>query len=297
MIVSTMKCTLAIFLVILSFSLSAQEPTIEEYKALKKEQEAAFKVIKDSIAVLKTKIESFPGWKFGTFGTMGFNLSSFNNWQKGANPDAVSSAIRTTVNAFANYDKQKFFWRTSGSANLGWQKLDTDRHDGETGEFEQVADVLRISSLFGYTFWDHLAMSTLLEYNTSVLSNFNNPGILDLGVGATWKPMKNLIVVMHPINYHWVFGDDPQFNDALGAKIAVDYTRKVFSGISWKTNLTTFISYKSNDPSLSEWTWANTLSFNIWKGLGVGFEFGLRKAEVEDAELQNFWVLGLSYKF
>ncbi|MCB0665568.1 MAG: DUF3078 domain-containing protein [Saprospiraceae bacterium] len=290
-----MKFFFGLTLLICTLSLPGQ--TVEEYKELKKQKESELKVIKDSVALLKTKIESFPGWKFGTFGTLGFNLSSFNNWQKGANPDAISSAIRTSVNAFANYDKEKLFWRTSTAANLGWQKLDTDKHDDETAEFEQVADVLRISSLFGYTLWDHLAMSTLLEYNTSVLSNFNNPGILDLGLGATWKPAKNLIVVMHPLNYHWVFGDDPEFTDALGAKIVADYTRKVFTGISWKSNLTTFLSYKSNDPSLSEWTWSNTLSFNIWKGVGVGFEFGLRKAEVEDPELQNFWVFGLSYSF
>lgn len=278
-------------------SIAAHGQTLEEYKALKKQKESELKVLKDSVALLKTKIESFPGWKFGTFGTLGFNLSSFNNWQKGANPDAISSAIRTSVNVFANYDKEKLFWRTSAAANLGWQKLDTDKHDEETGEFEQVADVLRISSLFGYTLWDHLAMSTLMEYNTSVLSNFNNPGILDLGIGATWKPLKNMVVVMHPLNYHWVFGDDPEFTDALGSKIVADYTRKVFNGISWKSNLTTFLSYKQTEPNLSEWTWVNTLSFNIWKGVGVGFEFGLRNAEVEDPEIQNFWVLGLSYNF
>ncbi|MCB0686941.1 MAG: DUF3078 domain-containing protein [Saprospiraceae bacterium] len=291
-----MKYFFSLFFVLIISTL-AHNQTIEEYRALKKQKESELKVIKDSIDLLKIRIESFPGWKFGTYGTLGFNLSSFNNWRKGANPYAFSSAIRTSVNAFANYDRKKLFWRTNMNTNLAWQKLDTDKHDDQTGEFEQVADVLRLSSLFGYTVVDDLAISTLLEFNTSVLSDFNNPGILDFGIGSTWKPVKNMVVVIHPLNYHWVFGDDPEFTNALGAKIGADYSRKLIGGLRWKSNINTFLSYKKTDPSLSEWTWTNSLSLNIWKGVGIGFEFAFRKAEVEDPEVQNFWVLGLSYSF
>ncbi|MBK8501201.1 MAG: DUF3078 domain-containing protein [Saprospiraceae bacterium] len=291
-----MKKQLTILTIMLTYC-GINGQTIEEYRTMKKEKEKEMKALKGEISMLKTKIDSFPGWEFGTYGTLGYNLSHFNNWQKGANPNAISAAIRASVNGFANYRDSKTFWRNAVSTNLGWLKLDTDKHDSESGKFEQVADVLHLSSLFGYTFVDNLAVSTLAEFNTSVLSDFNNPGILDFGVGSTWKPVKNLVLVMHPLNYHWVFGEDPQFSDALGAKIVADYTSQIVSGLGWKTNLTTFISYKSRDPSLTEWTWANSLSLNVWKGVGIGFEFGLRKAEVEDHEVQSFWVLGLSYNF
>ena len=291
-----MKKHFTILTIILSYG-TINGQTIEEYRTLKKEKEKEMKSLKAEISTIKTKIDSFPGWELGTYGTLGYNLSHFNNWQKGANPNAISAAIRASVNAFANYRDSKTFWRNAVSTNLGWLKLDTDRDDSESAKFEQVADVLHLSSLFGYTFVDNLAVSTLAEFNTSVLSDFNNPGILDFGVGSTWKPVKNLVLVVHPLNYHWVFGDNPEFSDALGAKIVADYTSQIVSGLGWKTNLTTFISYKGTDPSLTEWTWANSLSLNVWKGVGIGFEFGLRKAEVEDDELQSFWVLGLSYNF
>ena len=290
--------------------------TIEELQAEKKEKEAELKAIQGEIANLKAQIEAFPGWETGIFGTLGYNLSSFNNWQKGANPNAVSSSIRATANAFANYDQDRLFWRNSLGLNLGWQKLDTDADDAEDAEFEQVADVLRLQSLFGYTLFDHLAMSTLLDYNTSILSNFNNPGILDLGIGFTWTPLTDLVIVVHPLNQHWVFGDNPDFNDALGAKLVASYKRELVKGLNWNTNLTAFLPYSSSDPSLSEWTWINSFGFNLWKGIGVGFDFGLRSNKQEalnysintlgntgetfdsvDNELQSYWLFGLSYAF
>lgn len=286
--------TTIFFWLIASFA-SAQ--TLEELQTMKAEKETAMSALQSEIAGLKAQIDALPGWDVGAFGTLGFNLSNFNNWVKGANPNAVSSSIRATVNAFANYDEPKYFWRNSGGINLGWQKLDIDADDGTDTDFEQVADVLKLTSLYGYKINEKLALSALGEYNTSILTNLNNPGILDLGVGFTWTPVKNMVVVVHPINYHWVFGDNPDFSNALGAKIVADYTRELVPGLTWKTNLTTFLSYKSSDPSLNEWTWVNSFGFNLWKGIGVGLEFGLRNAEVESPDGQSYWVMGLSYAF
>ena len=56
------------------------------------------------------------------------------------------------------------------------------------------------------------------------------------------------------------------------------YKRELVKGLNWNTNLTAFLPYSSSDPSLSEWTWINSFGFNLWKGIGVGLEFGLRNA-------------------
>ena len=296
-----MKRLLTLLFLSLTTCMVAQEmdqaQLVDSLKSLKAEKEAAVKELQGEISSIKGQIDALPGWEVGSFGTLGFNLSNFNNWQKGANPNAVSSAIRASVNAYANYDEPKLFWRNSGGINLGWLKLDTDVDDNEDADFEQVADVLKLTSLFGYKLTDKLAMSSLAEYNTSILSNFNDPGILDFGLGFTWTPVQSMVVVVHPVNYHWVFGDNPEFDNGLGAKIVADYTRELVPGLTWKTNLTTFLAYKSTDPSLSEWTWTNSFGFNVWKGIGVGLEFGLRNAEVESPEGQSYWVLGISYGF
>ena len=283
-------------LLIASASVSVlSSQTMEEYQAQKAEKETALAALQGEIADLQAKIDAFPGWDVGSFGTLGFNVSRFDNWIKGANPNAVSSSIRGSLNAFANYDDPKQFWRNSGGINVGWLKLDTDVDDTEDAEFEQVADIFKISSLYGYKLSDKIAISALADYNTSILSNFNNPGILDLGAGFTWTPVANMVVVVHPLNYHWVFGDNPNFDSALGAKIVADYTAEISPGLTWKTNFSTFLPYKSTEPTLAEWTWVNSFGFNLWKGIGVGVEFGIRKAEVESPDGQNYWVVGLSY--
>lgn len=290
-----MKCNSLLFAFLMLSALNSQAQTLEELKAMKAEKEAALATLQGEVADINAQIDALPGWETGMFGTLGFNLSSFNNWVKGANPNAVSSSIRATLNAYANYDEPKYFWRNSGGLNLGWLKLDTDVKDNVDAEFEQVADILKIQSLFGYKITSKLATSALLDYNTSILSNFNNPGILDFGVGFTWTPIKSMVVVVHPINYHIVLGDDPTFGSALGTKIVIDYTKEIIPGLTWKSNLAAFAPYKKSEPSLGEWTWTNGFGFNVWKGIGVGLEFGLRNAEVESPDGQNYWVVGLSY--
>ena len=48
--------------------------TIEEYRSLKKEKEKEMRALKAEISNLKAKIDSFPGWEVGTYGTLGYNL-------------------------------------------------------------------------------------------------------------------------------------------------------------------------------------------------------------------------------
>ena len=162
------------------------------------------------------------------------------------------------------------------------------------------------------------AVSGLVEYRTTLLDNFNDPGYLDVGVGATWTPLENLIVVIHPLNYNFVFADnDAIFESSAGAKIVADYTRQI-GAISFKTNFSTFQSYKSSD--LSNFTWTNSFSYTLWKMIGVGFDFALRSNKQEalafaqgqfdetsgdpeptfdniDNKLQTYYTIGLSYKF
>ena len=277
--------------------------TLEELQAMKTEKaaeaaeiEAQLKAVQGEIAGIDTKIDALPGWETGSFGTVGLNFSRFSKWAKSANPNSTSGTISGSFNGFANYDQPKLFWRNSGNIAVGWQKLDTDTESGSDTEFEQVADVLRINSLFGYKLADKWALSAMGDYNSSILSNFNDPGILDLGVGLTWTPLNNLVVTIHPANFHIVMGDDPSYDSGLGTKVVADYTT-TFEGITWHSNFNTFLAYKSTDPSLSEWTWVNSFGTKIWKGIGAGLEFAIRKADVETADTQTYFILGLSYAF
>ncbi|MBW1297982.1 DUF3078 domain-containing protein [Aquimarina litoralis] len=302
----------------IQIGLAQTEEELKTKLAAKKDSIAAIQGRADAI---QSQIDALPGWKIGAFGTIGGSISGFRNWYSQGIPDNDAGTIGITVNGYANLLQEKYFWRNSANMNLAWVKLDDKSNDNDTppgddDDFREATDVFTLTSLFGYKLTNTLAVSTLGEYRTTLLSNFNDPGYLDLGVGITWTPINNLIVVVHPLNYNFVFSEGAaQYESSLGAKIVADYTRKI-GAINFKTNLSAFVSYEDQD--YSNWTWTNSFSYTLWKAIGVGFDFGLRKNKQEafnnalsldplptptptlentDNDLQHFWNLGLSYSF
>lgn len=295
---------------LLIFSIQfVQAQTMEELKAQKAEKEAQAKTLTDEAAAIQKQIDQFPGWKVGAGGNIGLNLSQFNDWLASANPNTFTGTYGFTGGAFANLDKEQYLWRNSLNIVFAKTKLAVTEDERDNNDFETSADALNITSLFGYKLTKQIAISSLAEYRTTVLSNFNDPGYLDIGVGATWTPITDLVVVVHPLNYNAVFSSgDFDYQSSLGAKLVADYTRKLGNGIGWKSNLSAFISYK--DPSeLSNWTWVNGFT-TAYKGIGIGFDLGLRSnkqefnafnanpdntEKLDDNPLQTYWILGLTY--
>ncbi|MFT4832741.1 MAG: hypothetical protein ACI815_002401 [Psychroserpens sp.] len=306
-------------LMILAFiagTMGTYSQTVEELKAEQAPKNDSVAAIQSRINAIQKKIDALPGWKKGAFGTIGGSLSEFNNWYSKGIPNSSAGNIGFTVNAYANLIEEKFFWRNSANVNLSWVKIDDTDDPTDDDSFRQANDVFNVTSLYGHRLNKKFALSTLGEYRTTILSNFNDPGYLDLGVGATWTPIEDLVVVVHPLNYNFVFSKgDNVFESSLGAKIVADYTRQV-GKVSFKSNLSAFQSYKSDD--YSNWTWTNSFGHTLWKMIGVGFDFGLRKNKQEalnsalqnqilpeptptfdtvDNKLQTYWVLGLNYSF
>ena len=293
-------------------SMNAQ--TKEELQAQKAEKQAEADKFQGEANDIQAQIDALPGWRKGAFGTIGGSISEFSNWYAQGFPNNSSGNIGFTVNAFANNLQEKFFWRNSANVNLAWVKLDNkDLPESEQKGFQEATDVFSITSLYGKKLSEKFAISTLGEYRTTILNNFNDPGYLDLGVGATWTPITDLIVVIHPLNYNFVFSKgDTVFESSLGAKIVADYTRQI-GAVNFKTNLSMFQSYKSGD--YSNLTWTNSFGYTLWKMIGVGFDFGLRSNKQEalnfalaqdpatatsfddvDNKLQTYWMIGLNYK-
>lgn len=314
--------------------LSAQDMSLEELKAKKAELEASQKIKADEAAAfqgeidgLMKQIQILSGWRFGVSGLVGFDFGRSSKWMANPFPTSSSSALAIGVTGFANRDADKYFWNNKLILNKAWQDVDLPIETTDDDLFDQgTVDLLNISSLAGYKLTDKIAISALGELNSSI-SSFLEPGTFDIGVGVTWTPIQNLVVVIHPLNYHiaWSADGDASSQGAIGAKIRADYQDE-FSikgkKIAWSSTFTTFIPYGSNenpvkdvnedgipllsDPmnpesfvfreaGLTEYTWLNTFSFQIWKGIGVGFTFGLRQADFEFQDLQSFSSFGLSY--
>ncbi|MFK8165329.1 MAG: DUF3078 domain-containing protein [Lewinella sp.] len=316
-----------ILLMVLSFS-GLQAQTLEELKADKakleaeqKAAQAAADAFNGDIGALAKQIEVLSGWQTGLTGLIGLNFNNSSNWQANANRNSSSSTLNLGINAFANNIKEKTFWRNTLTSNISWQGLDNDTKDDiEGGGFleNRNGDVLIASSLYGLRFSPDLAATGLLDLNTSVF-NFLAPGTADIGIGATWTPsaIPNLVVVAHPLTYHFAFSgfDGVESQSALGAKVKATYSLGLPGGVTWSSNLGVFLPYSStkteimffdeagveqtSEEGLFEYTWIN--SFNIadlWKGVGVGFTVGIRQAGFEyPPGLQSYTALGLTYGF
>lgn len=293
--------------------------TREDLKMEQTAKKDSIKTLQAGVDDLQKQIDEFPGWKFGAFGTVGASFSNFNNWYSQGAPNNSAGNITITVNPHAKLDREKYFWYNTANINLSWIKYDDKDDPTDDDSFRESSDVFDVTSLFGYKIAKNLAASTLGEYRTTLINNFNDPGYLDIGVGVTWTPIENLVVVVHPLNYNFVFADnDAIFESSLGAKVVANYNR-AFGGLKFNSNLSAFMSYKNSD--LSNWTWINSLSYTVWKGIGLGFELGLRDSKQEalyyatnvwedggkvgvtpdfnnvDNSIQVYTTFGLSYNF
>ncbi len=323
-----MKKLFLLTMTLLTFGFaSAQDMTLEEMKASKAEMEtkiADSKAMVDAtqaeLDALQKKINMLSGWMTGLSGVVGMNFGGSSQWAAAPNPTANSQALALGVTGYANREQPKYFWNNKLIINKSWQKVEIGSADAGKLFDNGTVDILNVSSLAGYKLNEKIAISALGELNTS-LENFLEPGTFDIGVGVTWKPITNLVVVIHPLNYHiaWSgFGSPVSSAGSIGAKIRADYQDEfMFAGnkIAWSSTLTAFLPYSSdknevvnNDKfgivnpttptrlaGLTEYTWLNTFSFQIWKGIGVGTTFGLRQADFEFQDLQSFYTIGLTY--
>ncbi len=132
-------------------AVSAQ--TAEELKAQIAPKKDSIAAIQGRVNALQAQLDALPGWKIGAFGTIGGSLSQFNNWFAQGIPNNSSGNIGFTVNAFANLQEEKFFWRNAANVNLAWVKLDDKDDPTDDDSFRQATDVFNIFLL--YTFTSH----------------------------------------------------------------------------------------------------------------------------------------------
>lgn len=309
----------SLFIILIGTQLSVSGQTNEELKAMKAEKAKIMATFQGKVDSIKKQIDSLDKkivaearWKLGALGKVGFNFDEFNEWLSRDKPNIRSATIGVSGNAFANYITPKGFWRNSLNLNLSWVRFDDESNPDDSNEFRESVDVINFSTLYGYNFNKKLAVSFLGEFRSTVLSNFSNPGYLDVGTGVTWTPKDNLVIVLHPLNQNFILSQDEfDYKSSFGGKLLVNYTQQFFKVLSWKTNLSVFQTYRNQN--LSNWTWVNSVNIKLVKRVGVALELGLRDNKQEalaaaqkvdpnttfetlkNNPLQSYYVMGVSY--
>ncbi|HKK88831.1 MAG TPA: DUF3078 domain-containing protein, partial [Saprospiraceae bacterium] len=265
-----------------SQTLEELKQTRTEKQAMLDEKQAEVDALQSEITGLTDQIHLLAGWRTGLSGIVGLNIFEANQWAGNPNPNSSSIGLNVNLTAFANRNEEKWFWNNKLLANKAWQTININDQDGGDLFDNSTADLLNLSSLYGYKLTEKIAISALGEMNTSI-EMFLEPGTVDIGVGATWTPISNLTVVVHPFNYRLSFPamGEVDAQGALGAKIRADYARELLikgKTIGWSSTLMGFVPYTdetlevadkdgvTQNAGLEELTWLNTFSFTIWKG-------------------------------
>lgn len=320
-----MKKVLLLLVLSCGIIINLQAQSIEDLKESQADKQgmiddmqSKIEAAQSDIDALQKEIDILSGWRKGISGVVGFDWNRSNGWIGNPNPYARSSNLAIDITGYIMNDNDQTFWHNKANIVKAWSDLDisTDDTTESEGLFKNgTVDLLNISSLAGYKISDNLAASGQAELNTSI-ENFIKPGTFDIGLGVTWLPIENMTVMFHPLNYNVAFPavKDYSTSGSLGCKIRVDYfTDFVIAGkdVNWTTTLGTYIPYTKVDDRMipdangvvqavpvkvNNYTWINNFSFEVWRGIGVGVGWGLRKADFESEDLQSYTNLGLSYK-
>lgn len=263
------------------------------------------KALDHEILLLDDKIIPWPRWTNGF--SSGFGLSAINtkNWFLRGAPNVNSININFSSSGFVTLDNLKWYWKTDYRANLGWLKFNDRDIEDDGDKFKTTNDLFMAQSQFGWKLKEKLFFSSGLYYRTSLLDGkFNNPSYLTIAAaGLTWKPVPDLVVTMVPATYNYIISkDDDSYISSFGNNLQITYSHPIFKGLIWKTDLTTFTSYKDTK-ALSNWTWYNMLTTSI-KGLGLVLDVGFRGNRqealafgIEEDAKQLWWALGINYSF
>lgn len=258
--------------------------------------------LRSILKAIEDKAITYPYWTFGGGTLSGFDFNNFSNWaNRGDNFNSSASSFTLGANGFANQKGKNYFWRNRTRINLGWQRFQRSNTD-EDAQFQKIADMMRIVSHYGYNINPKLAMSTLTEWESNLISQDINVSYLDVSVGFTYTPNDNFVSIMHPINYEVALSDDQNIESSPGAKLIMEYTNIIEQRLSLASQFTGFLSYEEID-FLSNFTWTNRVNIKVLKGLGIGLEYALRVSPQEtfeinltDENLQSYFVMGMSFE-
>ncbi|HEY4787872.1 MAG TPA: DUF3078 domain-containing protein [Bacteroidales bacterium] len=257
-------------------------------------------------------------WKKGGFSVLTFNQVRLTNWSAGGEDALSSTAI---LNLFANFKKKDVVW--DNSLDLGYGLMKSNGYGVRKNE-----DKIEFNSKFGYKAFKSVYYSVLLNYRTQfakgfnypndsvVVSRFNAPGYLTLGIGLDFKPTDYLSVSLSPATGRLTIVADKTLSDAgaygvdkgkrvrpaFGANLNAKFQKDVVKNVNVVSKLTLFNDYTDKDKANRkniDVNWEVMVNIKAGKYLTTTILTNLIYDQNVIAKTQFKEVLGvgLSYKF
>ena len=223
-------------------------------------------------------------------GNIGINFTSIglSNWSGGGNN---ATSILGLLNFTANYHTKTFAWDNAAEFGYGltWVSPETNARKSD--------DRIIIISKAGLAAAENLRWTGLLDFRTQFtlgedytkpsgtearkLSNLFAPAFLTLALGAEWKPMDYMSVLVAPVTGRIVIVADADlarrgaFGVAagqntlveLGALLNVQLKRDVWENVNLATRLNVFAPYISFGKPIVNWE--NLIILKVNKFLNV----------------------------
>jgi hypothetical protein len=265
-------------------------------------------------------------WKIGGNFGLQFNQASYSNWQAGG---VNSIAANTLLSLFANYDNGgKWTWNNSLNLAYGLAYQDT--------VFNKTDDRIELESRMDYRLSEKWNVSAFLNFRSQFMPGFDAPGLTEdslkisdflapgyvlTGVGATYKPNKNLSVYISPLTSKMTivrvqhladmgaFGVEKgeTFRAELGGYLNLAYNRSLWENVDLQFRMDLFSNYLE-DPTLIDVNSELIMFFKVNKfltaNLAVAYlydhdvKFDVEgKLGVPRSQWRQILSLGLTYQF
>lgn len=273
-----------IVLFIFTFSLKAQDPTVQDLK-----NQAAKSLPKDP------KDTAVKTWKLGGLFNLNVNQGSLSNWSAGG--DKFSFSLNAYLNVFAFYKKNKRSW--DNSLDLAYGIVNTTSLGSR-----KASDRIDLLSKYGYAISKKWNAATLFNLRTqfangyaysktaagidtsTLISKTFAPAYVLLSLGFDYKPANNFSLFLSPLTERWVivseklikplYGVDSGKNakNELGAFASANYTAKLGGNFVYKTKLDLFSNYKHKPQNIDIY-WTNTLTAKLTKYINFSFNLDM----------------------
>lgn len=229
--------------------------------------------------------EQDTSWKKGGFFGLQFGQASLSHWAAGGSDNI---ALNSSLNLFANFEKNKTLW--SNSLDLGYALVKTGRDPVQKSD-----DKIELNTKYSYKIgtgdWYYSALSNfksqfskgyLYPDDSNVVSKFLAPGYLTLSAGITWKPVEYFEVMLSPATGKYTFVNDQLLSDAgaygvdsgkkvrteFGAYLNALFKKDILPNVTLSSKLELFNNYTDKDSENKkrvDVNWENNLNMKVNK--------------------------------